>query len=38
MSIKWTKKATEALSSLPFIVRNRVRKRVDEEAANRRAE
>jgi F0F1-type ATP synthase membrane subunit b/b' len=31
--MKWTKDAEEALSKVPFFVRKRVRKRVEEEAA-----
>ncbi len=32
--MKWTKKAEEAISKVPFFVRRRVRKRVEDEAAN----
>ena len=30
--MRWTKEANEALSRVPFFVRKRVRKRVEEEA------
>ena len=35
--MKWTKKAEEAISVVPFFIRKRVKKRVEEEAANCRA-
>ncbi|MBI5249158.1 MAG: 4Fe-4S binding protein [Desulfomonile tiedjei] len=35
--MKWTKEAEEAVSKVPFFVRRRVRKRVEEEASRRKA-
>jgi len=35
--MKWSNEANEALSKVPFFVRKRVRKRVEEEAVNRKA-
>ena len=32
--MRWTKKAEEAISRVPFLVRKRVKKRVEEEAAS----
>jgi len=36
--MKWSNEANEALSKVPFFVRKRVRKRVEEEAAGREAD
>jgi hypothetical protein len=35
--MKWTKEAEDAVSRVPFFVRKRVKKRVEEEAGNRKA-
>ncbi|MBW2116787.1 MAG: 4Fe-4S binding protein [Deltaproteobacteria bacterium] len=35
--LKWSRQANEALSRVPFFVRKRVKKRVEEEAAGRKA-
>lgn len=38
MNVKWNKDAKEALAKVPFFIRKRVKKRVEEEAAAREAD
>jgi hypothetical protein len=38
LDVKWSKEANEALSKVPFFVRKRVKRRLEEDAARLKAD